>query len=250
MSDYALLITTGVVFLSAGCIKGIVGFGLPLVAVGIMTAIVGLPTAIALLLVPAFVTNLWQGFAGAHTAILLRRFWTMFLPTVIFIWPGTLALSRVNVNYLSALLAVLLILYAIFTLTHAQFSVPQHMEKRLNPIMGTFSGLLAGLTGAFTVPGVVYLQSTQMPREQLVQAMGILFTLSTIGLALSMGSQNLLSKELGLVSLAAVVPTMIGMVLGGQIRKRISERTFRLVFLYALALLGFYILVRSVTALV
>lgn len=249
MPDTSVLIITGLVFLLAGCTKGIVGFGLPLVGVGLLTAIFGLPTAMALLLIPALTTNLWQGFGGKDTIILLKRFWPFFVATMIFTYPGTLALSRGNVNYLTALLGALLMSYSIFSLNRSQFAVPAHLEKGLNPILGMISGILAGLTGVFTVPGVVYLQSTQMPRDQLVQAMGILFTLSTIGLTASLGAQSILTPKLALLSLAGLVPTIIGMLVGTWIRKRISEKTFKSIFLVALGALGLYIFMRSVIAL-
>lgn len=250
MPDTSILLIACMVFLIAGFVKGFVGFGLPLVAIGLMTTIVGLPTAIALFLVPALGTNLWQSFAGANTAALFRRYWTFFVPTMFFTWPGTIALSRVNPNYLSALLGMLLLTYVILSLTRLQFVVPKRLEARLNPLMGIASGVLAGLTGAFTMPGVLYLQSTLLPRDQLVQALGMLFTLSTIGLAVSMGTQNLLSKDLGLVSAAALIPTFAGVLIGTRFRKRTSEESFRRFFLFALGFLGFYITIRSVVALI
>lgn len=245
MPDPSILIVACLVFSLAGFVKGFVGFGLPLIAVGLMTTIIGLQPAIALLLVPALGTNLWQALAGANTAALFRRFWTFFVPTMLFTWPGTLALSRVNTDYLTGLLGGLVLLYVILSLTRVKFEVPRRLEPRLNPVIGVTSGVLAGMTGAFTMPGVVYLQSTQLPRDQLVQALGMLFILSAIGLGVSMGSQNLLSRDLILVSAAALVPTFAGMMIGTRLRKRTSEQRFRQFFLLALGVLGLYITARS-----
>lgn len=249
MPDYATLAIICSIFLLAGFVKGFVGFGLPLVAIGLLTTIVGLQAAIALFLVPALCTNIWQGFAGAHTGPLFRRYWTFFVPTMVFTFPGTLALSRFDTNYLTALLGFLLCLFVVLSFSRPNFVVPGRLEKPLNPVMGVTSGILAGMTGAFTIPGVVYLQATRLPRDQLVQAMGMLFTLSTVGLGISMGSQNLLNWDLGLASFAAFVPTFIGLMIGTRMRKRTTERSFRIVFLLALGLLGLYIVARSLTAL-
>jgi len=246
MFEVQLLIAIFAVYFLAGCVKGVLGMGLPLVAVGLLTAIIGLQPAMALLLVPAFLTNVWQGLAGGHTLELFRRFWAFFIPTMLFTWPGTLALTRVNVSYLSALLGALLVLYAMMSLTRVEFRVPARWEAPLNPVIGAISGVLAGLTGAFTVPGVAYLQSTRLNREELVQAMGILFTLATVGLGVSLGARDLLTANLGLISLAAVVPTIVGVAIGTKVRKRTSEQSFRLIFLIALGMLGVYIVVRSV----
>ena len=250
MFDLYLLPVVYAVFFLAGCIKGAIGMGLPLVVVGVLTAIIGLPYAMALLLIPAFLTNVWQGLAGAHTGPLLRRFWTFFLPTMLFTLPGTMALARINVSYLTGLLGFMLIAFSLLNLTRPHLHVPRPWEPRLNPLMGVISGVLAGMTGAFTVPGVAYLQSTGLKRDELIQAMGILFTLSTVGLSVSLGSQNLLTAHLAYVSLSAVIPTIAGVYLGTRIRKRTSEQSFRLVFLIALTLLGIYIVTRSVLALI
>ena len=51
-------------FFMAGTVKGVIGLGLPTVSVGVLTAAIDLPTAMALLLVPSFVTNLWQAVVG------------------------------------------------------------------------------------------------------------------------------------------------------------------------------------------
>lgn len=249
MLEFHLLLVIVVVFFLAGCVKGVIGMGLPLVTVGLLTAFIGLQPAIALTLAPAFLTNIWQGFSGKHNKTLLRRFWTFFIPTMLFTWPGTIALTHVNVTYLSGLLGALLVLSTALSLSRLRIHVPKRWESKLNPFIGATSGILAGMTGAFTVPGVVYLQSTQLRREELVQAMGILFTLSTVGLSISMGAQNLLTAELGLASIGAVVPTFTGVVIGTRIRKRTSERSFRLTFLVALGVLGIYIVSRSAISL-
>ncbi len=101
------------------------------------------------------------------------------------------------------------------------------------------------MTGSFVVPGVLYLQALGLPRDMLVQAMGILFTVSTAALALALGGHGLLSTELGLVSGAAVLPAVLGMALGQRLRLRLPERRFRQVFFVALLALGAWIAVRS-----
>lgn len=250
MPDPSILVVACLAFLAAGFIKGFVGFGMPLIAIGLMTTLIALPTAMAIFLGPALAINVWQGFGGANTAALLRRYWIYFLLTMVFTWPGTLALSHVNTNYLTTLLGVLLLVYVALSMTRMRFEVPRQWEPTLNPTFGIMNGLLAGMTGAFTMPGVVYLQSTKLSRDDLVQALGLLFTLSAVGLAISMASQNLLSVELGLVAAAAILPAFAGVVVGTRLRKRTSEEKFRQFFLIALGVLGLYITGQSVLALI
>jgi uncharacterized membrane protein YfcA len=104
------------------------------------------------------------------------------------------------------------------------------------------------MTGSFVVPGVLYLQAIGLPRDQLIQVMGMLFTVSTAALAVSLGYQNLLSAELGTISIVSVVPAIIGMVLGQKLRQCLSEDRFRKVFFTSILFLGLYIIVRSFVA--
>ena len=81
-------------FLLAGFVKGVIGLGLPTISLALLTALFDLPTAMALLIVPAFCTNVWQGFIGSHIALLSRRLWPLLLAVIPFVWAGA-ALSVV-----------------------------------------------------------------------------------------------------------------------------------------------------------
>ena len=91
------------------------------------------------------------------------------------------------------------------------------------------------------VPGVLYLQALGLPRDLLVQAMGILFSLSAAVLALALARHRLLPPDLLLLSVVALVPAFAGMALGQRVRRRLSETRFRKVFFGALLVLGAYI---------
>jgi uncharacterized protein len=101
---------------------------------------------------------------------------------------------------------------------------------------------LTGMTGSFVVPGILFLQAIGLTRDMLIQAMGLLFTVSTVALALALKGNDLLSVELGSWSAAAVVPAILGMALGQRVRQGLSEELFRRVFFVALLLLGAYIM--------
>jgi len=98
------------------------------------------------------------------------------------------------------------------------------------------------MTGSFVFPGVIFLQSIGLQRDALIQAMGMLFTVSTVALAFALKGNGLINAELGLLSFLAVVPAVVGMYFGRHIRQRLSEMVFRRVFFIALLLLGLYIM--------
>ena len=67
------------VFLLAGLVKGVIGLGLPTVAMGLLGLAMPPAQAAALLVVPSLVTNVWQLLAGPRFGALTRRLWPMLL---------------------------------------------------------------------------------------------------------------------------------------------------------------------------
>ena len=237
------------VFLVAGGVKGVVGFGLPTVSLGLLTAALDLTTAMVLLLAPSFVTNIWQALAGGNGGAILRRLWPFLVMATATVWLGGLVLARVDVAWLSGLLGVLFVVHAALNLGGAGIALSARQEAWAGPALGAVNGLFTGMTGTFGVPGMLFLQAIGLPRDMLVQAMGILFTLSTAALAAALHGNGLLQVSLGSLSGAALVPAAIGMAVGQRIRKRLSEERFSRILFIALLLLGGYIILRSVRAL-
>ena len=122
-------------------------------------------------------------------------------------------------------------------------------ERWAGPLLGTANGVLTGMTGSFVVPGVMFLQAIGLPRDMLIQSMGMLFTASTLALAVALGGNDLLNTELGTVSAFALVPAIAGMVVGQRVSRMLSETVFRQVFFVSLTALGAYIVIRALARL-
>jgi uncharacterized membrane protein YfcA len=233
------------IFLLAGTVKGVVGFGLPTVCLALFALTTGLFEAMALLLWPSLVTNLMQALQGGNLLALLTRLRALLIPGFLFIFLGGMALGTGDPALLSILLGLLIVTYAGITLSGFKPSWQRRHDGPAAFVTGALNGILTGMTGSFVVPGVLYLNAIGLPRDQLVQAMGILFTLSTVGLGIALGGQGLISSELSWLSIAGVVPAMIGMSVGRRLRHRLAEQTFRRVFLLALLVLGGFIILRA-----
>jgi len=108
------------------------------------------------------------------------------------------------------------------------------------------SGGITGLTGVFVVPAIGYLQSLRMEKDELIQAMGLWFTIATLSLAFSLKDHGLFVDDLGWISLMAVLPALLGMWVGRILRPKLSESAFRRLFFVGLTLLGVYISVSTI----
>jgi uncharacterized membrane protein YfcA len=225
-------------FLGAGIVKGVTGMGLPTVAMGLLGNVMPPVEAAAILIVPSLVTNAWQMLAGPGKRRLMRRLWTMMLCIVIGTVLGTRLLVVVDPVWSGRALGIALIAYAAYALFSPTLSIPQRAESWLSPAVGMLTGIVTGATGVFVIPAVPYLQSMGLQKDELVQALGLSFTVSTLALAgglLANGAFR--SDQLGL-SLLAVVPALAGMWLGSLVRQKIGPQTFRRCFLLFLVVLG------------
>ncbi len=77
-------------FLLAGMIKGVIGLGLPTIAMGLLGLAMAPSQAAALLIIPATLTNVWQLAFGGHLRGLMNRLWPMLLAIFIGTGAGTL----------------------------------------------------------------------------------------------------------------------------------------------------------------
>lgn len=245
MFETATIVAIVATFLIAGTVKGVIGLGLPTVSLALLAVAIDLTSAMALVLVPSFVTNLWQALAGGHLKAALRRTWPFLAVATLTVWLGALALTRVDLALLSALLGALLAVYSALGLAGLRPALTAHQAAWLGPLAGLANGVFTGMTGSSVVPGVLYLQAIGLERDILIQAMGLLFAGSTLALGVAMRGSGLLTPELGGWSAIALVPAILGMVLGRRVRQGLPEERFRRIFFVALLVLGVYIVARS-----
>lgn len=245
MIDNEILFIALVTFFFAGVIKGIVGLGLPTFSLAILTVFADLPTAMAILIAPSLVSNFWQAVKGGSFRIVFEKCWPFMFCATATVLVGAAIFLSFDVRYLSVFLGCLIVFYAISGFFGFELPETQSRSKWIGPVLGVLNGLFTGLTGSFVVPGVMYLKSLGLNRDEFVQSMGILFTLSTLGLLFGLQQNNLFPKEFGLISLYAVAPAIIGMSLGKRVRNYFSESVFNLVFFCVLFVLGAYIILSA-----
>lgn len=230
------------IFLLAGAVKGVVGLGLPTVAMGLLSLRMPPAEAAAILLLPSFITNVWQLAEGPRLGTLLRRLW----PTLLAIFISTILAAGVIASTKSTIASVALggalLMYAAAGLLNFHINVSSAAERWAGPIVGVITGFITGATGTFVVPAVPYLAGLRLARDELVQALGLSFTVSTVALALGLFWHDALEFQAVSNSAIAIVPALVGMMLGGWIRRRVSPERFRRWFFVGLGLLSLHLI--------
>lgn len=232
------------VFLLAGIIKGVLGMGLPTVAVALLALVMTPGEASALLLIPSLVTNLWQLYGGPALGQLISRLWLM----MVMLCLGTLLtvrwLTESESVFIPAMLGLILIVYGCMGLCAYRLPTVSESGGLFSGAVGFVTGLITGATSVFVVPAVPYLQAMNLGRARLIQALGLSFTVSTLTVGAGLSWQGALVIDDVKTSLLMLLPALAGLLAGQKLRTRLSETLFRRLFFIGLLLLGIFLFVR------
>jgi uncharacterized protein len=186
-------------------------------------------------------------FAGPSLRVVCVRLWPMLLGACLGTWSGASLMMGPLAMYGSGLLGLALVAYSLTGLVALGLPpVTRRQERWLGPAAGAISGIITAATGVFVIPAVLYLQAIGLEKEELVQALGLSFTVSTIALAVNLASAGALGFSIAGTALAALVMACVGMWIGQAVRLALSPATFKRIFFVGLLLLGLYLSARLV----
>ncbi|MDB5590740.1 sulfite exporter TauE/SafE family protein [Enterovirga sp.] len=240
----ALLAAVAAAFLLAGFVKGVVGLGLPTVAMGLLVTAMSPARAAAILIVPSLVTNLWQLVTGRALPATLRRLWPMMAGICLGTAAGAGLMDGDRTGQATVWLGVVLVAYAAFGLSPLRPTVPPRAEPWLGPLVGLLTGIVTAATGVFVVPAVPYLGALRLDRDELITALGLSFTVSTLALAALLLREDAFGGPVSTLTCVGLAAALIGMWLGTRVRGRISAAAFRTAFFLGLLALGVHLALR------
>ncbi len=242
MTDQTItLIMIAVALTIAGFVKGVIGLGLPTVSIGLLATQMPPAQALAIVIVPAIVTNIWQTFVGPYLRDIIRRLWPLMVGTVIGILACSGMMTGPYARISTVVLGLLLVIYGAISLGQVRFAVAEPNQKWVGGIVGLITGAISATTGVQVIPSMPFMQAIGMEKDELVQALGVFFTTATIALSFNLTAAGLLTTATALPGGIALVCAFGGMFLGQALRARMDQDSFRRWFLIAMMLLGAYL---------
>jgi uncharacterized protein len=239
MTVTQMLVIAGA-FIVAGIAKGAIGMGLPPIALALMTFAVRPEDALALMVIPSMATNIWQAIYGRDFLKLLRRFWPMAVTSVAGLIFVAVAFGHLGSQKAMSWVGVILVLYAALACTAWRPAVSRATERWASPLIGLASGAVAGITGVAAVPFLPYMQSLDIDRHDLVQALGIMFLFIIGALTVALVVQGAFDSTNLVGAIVAIVPTFMGVWIGQKTRNAVSPETFRRIFLFGMFVVGLH----------
>jgi uncharacterized protein len=237
-ADPIVLISIASILVLAGFAKGVIGFGLPSIGMGLLSLLMSPAQAAALLLAPNVLTNLWQGTAGPALRPLLKRLAPLFIGTLAGIALTEWATGGREIRFAVRLLGLTLAAYALLGLFSIRLAIPPARERAAGWGAGLATGAMTALTGVYVIPSGPYLQSIGLEKDALVQGLGLAFLVASLGLGAALLLRGAVAPAQAGATALALLPVAAAMFAGQALRARLPEQTFRRIFFLGMLLLG------------
>ena len=245
---YISLLAVLLALFAAGTTKGLIGIGMPIVAVPLLNIVVDLRVTVALLSIPLIITNVPQAIKGDPISIVLRRLTPIFVGLIIGVFVGVSLLASTSPAVLKPVVGIILIAIAVLMLFSPRLSVPTKVE----PIAGPVAGLVGGLAGGLAaLPGpfvFMYLLALGINRDRFVQYSSMFLTVAATLMTLTLGGKGLLGWSDAAISTLATLPIFAGMWIGTHVRRFVSAEIFRKLMLGVVAVSGVHLVASAISA--
>ena len=222
------------IIFATSIVQSVSGFGFALLAVPLMVFVIDLQSAVIISSFVGTLSNLLQSWQLRRNIerTMTKRF---LLATIIGSPVGLLLFVYANQSALKIVLGVS-ILFGVFVLSRGLEL--QHVSTLLDWAMGVLSGVLLMATSTNGPPLVFVLQARKIDPSTFRATLNVVFLVSgAFGLLMFGLAGEVLRSD---VNMAAVsVPAMVlGITLGGAMRKHVRQKLFKKIVLALLAVGG------------
>lgn len=228
MDLWQLLLVMGV-FVLAGGVKGVTGMGLPTLAMSLLGLWMLPVQAAAMLVVPSLVTNVAQ-CRGPHLRRLAARLWPGWLMIAIVTIAAPGFGGTASTESAKRWLGAILIAYGAWGLWRPALPDFSARSMWMSAAAGAATGLVTALTAVFVLPWAAYLQTLRLQKDEMVQALGLSFTVATVALAVRVQASAplaWLSASWALTVCLALAGAFAGLKLGEMLRGRLAGPAFQ-----------------------
>lgn len=225
-------------FVVGGFVKGVIGLGMPFVAIPVISFVTDVPTAVGLVAFPSIFPNmvqLWMYRAHASrpgTAAL------MSLGTILGTGIGVSLLVQTDKAIIAQLLGILLLLYLVLRMVRIELTLSPERGANIAFPTGVLSGVLGGMTGLSAPVTLTYFMALKLPKYEFIYAVSVFFIAIGSAQAFFYVQSGFISHALFVMSAFALIPILIGMRLGTWMTQYISQPMFERLILGLMTLLG------------
>lgn len=222
----------------AGLLKGIIGVGMPVVALPLLSLFIDIKSAAMLLSMPLVFSNLPQALEGGKTGRCLIQ----LVPVILGMIPGLLLGVRVllalDASVAKMIAGVVLMGVAGVTLLAPKLQFQSRLVLPASLTFGFFGGMLGGIAAMAGPLVFIFLLAKGLRGKEFTKEASLYLVVSAALLAILLAASNEFSWLDVSISMAAMLPVGLGMYVGQHMRDKIAPEAFRRLVLSAVIAAG------------
>ncbi|WP_245867006.1 sulfite exporter TauE/SafE family protein [Oceaniglobus roseus] len=226
--------------LLGGFVKGAVGFAMPMIMISLLSSVMAPNLALAALIVPTVLSNLWQALRGGPAAALdsLKVHWLFVTMVMAFILFSAQLVTLLPAQALYLILGVPVVLFSLAQLAGWRLDILPHQRRRAEVGIGAFAGFVGGISGVWGPPTVIYLTALDTPKAEQIRVQGVVYGMGAVMLTAAHVQSGVLNAATLPLSLWMVLPAGLGLVAGFAMQDRLDQAKFRRLTLVVLVVAG------------
>jgi uncharacterized protein len=222
----------------AGLLKGVIGVGMPIVALPLLSLFVDIKSAAMLLSMPLILSNLPQALEGGKTGRCLMQLMPVVLGMIPGLFLGVRILLAVDGSVAKIIAGLVLMGVAGVTLLAPKLKLQSRLVLPAGIAFGFFGGILGGIAAMAGPLVFIFLLAKGLRGQAFTKEASLYLVVSSGLLAILLTASRQFNWLDVSVSTAAMVPVALGMSIGQHMRDKIAPETFKKLVLIAVIAAG------------
>jgi uncharacterized membrane protein YfcA len=230
------------IFLFAGFIQGLSGFGSALLAMPLLTVFIDVKTAVPLCILNSLLMTSYL-FLELKDYMERKKIFPLLLGSIPGIYIGVHFLINAEPYLIKILLGVLIVSYSVYSLVFN----PQ--PRKLHSVWAYMAGFGTGFIGsAFSAggpPSIIYTTLTGWSRDHIKATLTGFFFISSIITAAAHATGGLINTPVIKLFAVSAVFVLFGVYAGSRLYKKIDRQEYIRIILIILVILGLMLIISA-----
>jgi uncharacterized membrane protein YfcA len=222
----------------AGLLKGIIGVGMPVVALPLLSLFIDIKSAAMLLSMPLIFSNVPQALEGGQTGRCLMQLMPVILGTIPGLFLGVRVLLVVDASVAKIIAGLVLMGIGGVTLLAPKLQLQSRFVLPTGITFGFFGGILGGIAAMAGPLVFIFLLAKGLSEKAFTKQASLYLVVSAGLLATLLTASRQFNWLDVLVSTAATLPVVLGIYVGQHMRDKIAPETFKTLVLIAVIAAG------------
>jgi uncharacterized protein len=222
----------------AGLLKGIIGVGMPIVTLPLLSLFINIKSAAMLLSMPLIFSNLPQALEGGKTGRCLMQLMPVMLGMIPGLFLGVRILLALDASVAKIMAGLVLMGVGGLTLFAPKLQIQPRLVLPAGITFGFFGGILGGVAAMAGPLVFIFLLAKGLRGQAFTKEASLYLVVSAGLLAILLTASRQFSWLDVAVSTAAMLPVALGMYVGQHMRDKIAPETFKKLVLIAVIAAG------------